>query len=222
MALDAGGNLYYFLEDGTLERYSPNGSITSVATIPSPGGVAVNAAGNIFVASNYRIYELNASGAMQLIAGCACYGDGGPVTGATVSSPTGLARDAADNLYFSDLANNTVRRVALDGTITRVAGTGAPGFSGDGGPALAAQLLSPSGLAIDSAGNLYIADRGIAASARSVPAASFRRSPERVSRVSAAMEDLPPPPPWRCRMVSPSIRPVTSTSPTRSITGFAK
>jgi len=160
ITVDSSGNLYYFLQDGTLERLAPGGSISNVATVPGAGGVAVDSAGNVFVSSFGRVYALDASGAMRLIAGCACYGDGVPVTWATAISLVGLARDASGNVYFSDLGNHTVRRIAPDGTVTLVAGTGDPGFSGDGGPARQARLSSPSGLALDNAGNLYIADRG--------------------------------------------------------------
>ena len=69
-------------------------------------------------------------------------------------------RDALGNLYIADRENNRVRRVDLVGTITTVAGTGTRGYSGDGGPATAAQLSRPSGLAVDALGNLYIADSG--------------------------------------------------------------
>ncbi|MGA2267161.1 MAG: hypothetical protein ABSH44_01705 [Bryobacteraceae bacterium] len=160
IALDARGNLYFFLHDGTLERLAPDGRIDAVATVPNPGGVAVDSTGNLFVSSNGRLYALDAAGAMRLIAGCACFGDGVPFTWAAAVNPTGLARDVVGNIYFSDAGNHTVRRIAPDGTITLVAGTGDPGFSGDGGPARLARLSSPSGLAFDIAGNLYIADRG--------------------------------------------------------------
>jgi uncharacterized protein (TIGR03437 family) len=160
ITLDANGNLYFFLHDGTLQRLTPNGGIDAVATVPNAGGVAVDSAGHVFVSSNGRLYAMDAAGAMRLIAGCACFGDGVPVTWATTVNPTGMARDRAGNIYFSDQGNHTVRRIAPDGTITLVAGSGDPGFSGDGGPARMARLSSPSGLAFDTAGNLYIADRG--------------------------------------------------------------
>jgi uncharacterized protein (TIGR03437 family) len=78
---------------------------------------------------------------------------------APISGTLGIAVDAAGSLYFADAGNNRVRKVLADGTIATVAGTGVAGYSGDGGPATAAQLSFPSGLAFDGAGNLYIADQ---------------------------------------------------------------
>ncbi|HEX2808918.1 MAG TPA: DUF6777 domain-containing protein, partial [Kineosporiaceae bacterium] len=86
-------------------------------------------------------------------------GDGGPATQACLEYPMGLAVDAAGNLYIADVANNRVRRVAPDGTITTIAGNGTSGFCGDGGPATQACLYAPLGPLVDAAGNLYIADR---------------------------------------------------------------
>ncbi len=87
-------------------------------------------------------------------------GDGGPAAAALLNGPFDVVFDAAGNLYFSDTFNNRIRRVdAGTGVITTVAGNGDEGFSGDGGPATAAALNQPYGVAIDRAGNLYIADR---------------------------------------------------------------
>ena len=85
-------------------------------------------------------------------------GDGGPATTAQLSGPSGVALDASGNFYISDSGNNRIRRVSASGIITTVAGSGIAGFGGDGGPATAAQLSSPSGVALDASGNLYIAD----------------------------------------------------------------
>ena len=86
-------------------------------------------------------------------------GDGGPATSASLFSPGGVALDGSGNLFIADLSNNRIRRVSANGIITTVAGTGAFGFSGDGGLATNARLGSPSGIAIDGSGNLFIADR---------------------------------------------------------------
>jgi len=87
-------------------------------------------------------------------------GDGGRATRARLSDPYGLAFDAHGNLYVAEPDEGVVRRIDTSGVITTVAGTGRPGFSGDGGPATKAKLDSPFGLVFDSAGNLYIADNG--------------------------------------------------------------
>lgn len=87
-------------------------------------------------------------------------GDGGPATAALLNQPFDLAFDPAGNLCFSDTYNHCIRRIdARSGVITTIAGTGEAGFSGDGGPALQAQMNQPYGIVIDRAGNIYIADR---------------------------------------------------------------
>jgi len=85
-------------------------------------------------------------------------GDGGPATAAQINQPEGIAVDAAGNLYIADTYNHRIRKVTHDGVISTVAGNGTPGYSGDGGPATSAQLNDPAGVALDSAGNLYIAE----------------------------------------------------------------
>ena len=84
-------------------------------------------------------------------------GDNGPATSASLFSPTGVAVDSAGNLYIADTGNSRIRKVS-NGVITTVAGNGTHGFSGDNGPATSAQLYNPDGVAVDPAGNLYIAD----------------------------------------------------------------
>jgi len=91
-------------------------------------------------------------------------GDGGPATAAALNDPVGIAVDAAGNLFIGDTYNDRIRKVSANGSITTIAGSGAPGcpsnmcFSGDGGPATAAQFHSPMGVAVDKSGNLFIAD----------------------------------------------------------------
>jgi sugar lactone lactonase YvrE len=85
-------------------------------------------------------------------------GDGGPEINARMDDPNGIAVDAAGNLYIAEYLGQRVRKVATNGIITTVAGTGVAGFSGDGGPATMAMLNGPSRVAVDTAGNLYISD----------------------------------------------------------------
>jgi len=85
-------------------------------------------------------------------------GDGGLATSAALNAPFGVAVDAAGNLYIADTSNNRIRKVAANGTITTVAGTGLAGFGGDNGPATQAFLNAPSRISFDRAGNLYIPD----------------------------------------------------------------
>ena len=130
-----------------------------------PPGIAVDNAGNVYVADNgnYGVRRISPDGTIVKVAGNGTpgfSGDGGPATSAQLSSVFGLAADAAGNLLISDSAANRIRRVTPDGTIGTVAGTGDCGLSGDGGPALAAQICGPAGIAADPAGNFFIADLG--------------------------------------------------------------
>src|SRR5207247_45886 len=87
-------------------------------------------------------------------------GDGGAATSASLNFPTGVALDASGNLYIADTDNHRIRKVAAaTGIITTVAGNGSLGFAGDGGAATSALLKSPTGVALDASGNLYIADQ---------------------------------------------------------------
>lgn len=97
---------------------------------------------------------------INTVAGSSNVGDGGLATAASLSDAEGVAVDAAGNVYIADANDHRIRKIATDGTISTVAGDGFPGFSGDGGPASAARLSTPYGIAVDSAGNLYIADLG--------------------------------------------------------------
>src|SRR5580692_10620924 len=97
---------------------------------------------------------------LTTVAGSDLVGDGGPATAAQLAQPEGMAVDPSGNLYIADAANHRVRKVTAAGVISTVAGTGHAGFSGDNGPAAAAELNQPYDLAMDAAGNLYIADYG--------------------------------------------------------------
>jgi uncharacterized protein (TIGR03437 family) len=97
---------------------------------------------------------------IQTVAGSDDSGDGGLALSAALSQPEGIAVDRSGNVYFSDAAVHRIRKIGTDGSIQTIAGTGVAGFAGDGGPASAALLNQPYGLALDPAGNLYIADLG--------------------------------------------------------------
>ncbi|HEY0307806.1 MAG TPA: Ig-like domain repeat protein [Acidobacteriaceae bacterium] len=185
MVVDGSGNLYFpDTSNNCIRKITPSGIITTVAGSSSAGStgdgglatsarlslprqVAVDAAGNLYIADYYnsRIRKVDTSGIITTLAGTGTSGsgsgfggDGGPSTAAQLNFPTGVAVDAAGNVYIADTNNQRVRKIDTTGTITTIAGTGTAGFSGDTGPASSAQLSAPSGLAIDSAGNLYIAD----------------------------------------------------------------
>ena len=130
---------------------------------PLPPGIATDNTGNVYVADNgnSRIRRISPDGIITTVAGngtTGFSGDAGPATSAQLSAVFGLAVDAAGNLWIADSVANRIRRVTSDGTITTVAGTGDCGLSGDGGPASVAQLCQPTGIASDTAGNLFVAD----------------------------------------------------------------
>jgi sugar lactone lactonase YvrE len=127
--------------------------------------LAVDKTGNLYIAERFgqKIYRLTIqSGAFSVIGGngsAGFSGDGGPGINAQIHNPGYLAVDAAGNIYFSDSLNNRIRKIAAGSDIiTTVAGNGTAGFSGDGGPATAAALNNPEGVAVDAQGNIYIAD----------------------------------------------------------------
>jgi len=181
--LDATGNLY--IADGFNQRirkvttagvistvagkgtygFSGDGGSAMFAEFNGTQGVAVDAAGIIYVGdkSNNRIRKVDASGTISTYAGkdTAGYsGDGGAATVAKLKTPTSVCMGKSGDIYFVDFGNNVIRKVTAAGIISTVAGTGAVGTAGDGGPATAATFTWPTDMAIDTAGNLYVADQG--------------------------------------------------------------
>jgi len=184
--MDAAGSLYVADSSrGRIRRYDPaSGMVTTVVgggSTQAADGVAATAAqfiwgitavyvdaqGNIFFPANDAIWKADAkTGLLTRIAGqqgkfCGTLGDGGPAVNATLCYVWGLIGDSAGNIYLSDMRNNRVRRVdAATGIITTIAGNGTPDNSGDGGPATAAGVSSPIGLAFDKQGAMLIAGPG--------------------------------------------------------------
>jgi trimeric autotransporter adhesin len=135
------------------------------ALLNGPAGVAADDAGNWYVAdtANNRVRKVQPGGNLFTIAGngnASYFGDGGLGTKGSVNHPEGVAADAAGNVYIADTLDHAVRKVTPDGVITTLAGTGNPGYSGDGGPAKQARLSLPRGVAVDASGNVYVADSG--------------------------------------------------------------
>ncbi|MFH1725517.1 MAG: Ig-like domain-containing protein [Elusimicrobiota bacterium] len=186
LAFDAAGNLYIGdLNNHRVRRVTPAGIIdtfagsgpdgigaggfggdggpATAARLNQPLGVAFDAAGNLYIAdaTNRRIRRVDPGGTIMTVAGdgtTGFSGDGGPATDASLNIPSHVAVDGAGNVFIADMANNRIRVLAPDGTISTVVGDGTTAFSGDGGPAGSASLSNPHGIAFDAAGDLYIAD----------------------------------------------------------------
>ena len=136
------------------------GAATSASLSQIYGDVAVDTSGNLFIPDffNNRVRKVSTSGIITTVAGGGGGGDGGAATNASLDLPQGVAMDVSGNLFIADHDNNRVRKVSTSGIITTVAGNGTSGYLGDGGAATNANL-SPTGVAVDASGNLFIADQ---------------------------------------------------------------
>jgi uncharacterized protein (TIGR03437 family) len=178
VAEDASGNLYILdMSHYRVRKVNASGIISTVAgngvqgfsgdggpatSAPlDPHAIAVDTGGNLYISDDQRIRKVDASGVVRTVAGNGTpgfSGDGGPATTGSLYYPEGITVDGAGNLYIADSYNHRIRKVSAAGVISTVAGDGAAGFSGDGGPATRASLNFPSGVTTDPAGNLYITD----------------------------------------------------------------
>lgn len=182
VAYDSNGNLYLADENnhvireiskatgtittiagtGGIAGYGGDGGAATSAYLDTPTGVAVDSSGNVYIADshNQRIREVS-GGTIKTIAGngtAGFGGDGGAATTALLALPTGVAVDSSGNVYIADTNNHRIREISA-GTINTIAGDGEELYAGDGGAATSAALDSPTGVAVDAGGNVYIADR---------------------------------------------------------------
>jgi sugar lactone lactonase YvrE len=183
IVFDASGNLYLAeTANHLIRKVDTTGHITTIAgigtqgfsgdngpaisaTLDSPQGLVLDSTNNLYLADthNHRIRKLNlTTGTISTIAGTGTPGFSGDsisATSAQLNLPTALALDANQNLYIADTANHRIRRIdAATGIITTIVGNGTQGFSGDTGLATSANIDSPTGIALDNANNLYLAD----------------------------------------------------------------
>jgi streptogramin lyase len=142
-----------------------DGGAATASYLKMPFCVVADISGNIYVSDrmNHKIRKVNPAGVITTYAGTGVAGfsgDGGAAVSAQLNEPAGITLDDSGNLYVADLRNNRIRKISLAGTITTIAGTGALGYSGDGGLATAARLSCPNTIGLDNRGNKYIIDSG--------------------------------------------------------------
>lgn len=179
VAVDSKGNVFIADEyNGRVRKVDTNGIIITVAgggsgsdggaatnaSLNRPWGVVLDAVGNLFIGDlgNNRVRKVDANGIITTVAGngsASFSGDGGAATNASLNGPTGVAVDAVGNLFIADYENERIRKVDTNGIITTVAGIGvSASYSGDGGAATNANLAAPIGVAVDTNGNIFVAD----------------------------------------------------------------
>ena len=184
VGVDAAGNIYISSVTGHSVRRvaASTGIITGVsgyaaagfagdngpaisASLLSPEGLGVDASGNLFIAdrNNRRIRRVTAAGTISTVAGNGlnrAFVEFGPVRTANLLQPYAMAVDGQGSLYIADTFNARIRKVTVDGRISTIAGTGTPGYAGDGGAAVQARIDRPLGIAVDKAGNVYFTQPG--------------------------------------------------------------
>jgi len=146
-------------EDG----FNGDGIPATLAKLNYPGGITVDTSGNVYIADidNSRVRMVNTSGVITTVVGTGTLGYsgmGGPATAAEITYPYWVKFDKWGNMFVTDEGTDRLYKIDTTGIITNFAGTGTNGYSGDGGPATAAEMTSPSGLAVDTAGNVYFSD----------------------------------------------------------------
>ena len=178
MAVDASANVYVAdTLDYAVRMFKDGGNITTIAgtgfsgfgadgvaatssQLSLPRAVAIDSAGNVYIADGNRIRKVSGGNITTIAGGLGpgYAGDGGPATAALFNSPQGLTVDSAGNIYVADTFNQRIRKIAPNGIITTVVGTGVAGGSGDGGLAVNAQIEAPTGVVMDSTGAMYVAE----------------------------------------------------------------
>ncbi len=162
--INASGIISTFAGNG-VGAFGGNGGPATAAQLRYPVDVTTDASGNVYIsdAGNYVVRKVNAVGIISTYAGNYPFrgfsGDGGPATNAQFMNPVSLRMDASGNLYIQDNGNIRIRKVNTSGIVTTVVGTGVSGYSGDGGPATAAQIMQPGGITTDASGSIYFTDQ---------------------------------------------------------------
>jgi sugar lactone lactonase YvrE len=169
------GILAVFAGTGTAGVPTPGGAATN-SNLDSPEGVAVDGAGNVYIADthNHEIEKVTPAGVLSVIAGTGTDGPptAGPATSSDLNYPNGVAVDGAGNVYIADTFNNQIEKVTPAGSLSVIAGTGTAG-SPIAGPATSSHLHFPNGVAVDGAGNVYIADTNNSEIEKVTPAGSL-------------------------------------------------
>jgi uncharacterized protein (TIGR03437 family) len=143
--------------------FSGDGGAATSAELSSPDGIAFDSSGNLYIAdSANQVIRKISNGTISTVAGTSgsggYSGDGKAATSAQLLAPSGVAVDSSGNIYIADTGNHVIRMVSTSGTISTIAGTNTGGYAGDGGPAISAELDFPGSVAVDGAGNIYVAD----------------------------------------------------------------